>query len=52
VVKTISAVAREACADDSADGGKRFTKELEIQWKNTNYILSVMSAKVKNWVYK
>lgn len=52
VVKAISTVARNACADDLADGDSRFDEEIKTQQANTRCILTVISANAKNWVYK
>jgi len=52
VVKAISTVARNACADDLADGNSRFDEEMKTQQANTRCILTIISANAKNWVYK
>ncbi|XP_025203066.1 glycerol-3-phosphate acyltransferase 1, mitochondrial isoform X1 [Melanaphis sacchari] len=52
VVKTINIVANNACADDLAVDDSRFYEELRAQQANARRILTVISANVKNWVYK
>lgn len=52
MVKSITAAARNACADDVTDGDSRFEQEMRTQQLNTKCMLTVMSANVKNWVYK
>lgn len=51
-MKVIKTIAREACDDNSADSERRFNEEMKTQQENTIRILTVMRAKVKNWVYK
>lgn len=50
--KAIVAAARNACAEDAVVGDSRFDEEMKTQQANTKRILTVMSANVKNWVYK
>lgn len=54
MIKAISEAARKACTDKKVmDGGeKSFDDELKIQRKNTENMLMVISANIKNWVYK
>lgn len=52
VIKAIEMAAREACNKNPTDDEDRFNEEIKIQQKNAICILTVMSAKVKNWVYK
>ncbi|KAL4149450.1 hypothetical protein QTP88_003400 [Uroleucon formosanum] len=52
VEKAIVAAARNACAEDAVVGDSRFDEEMKTQQANTKRILTVMSANVKNWVYK
>lgn len=43
-----------ASADDitTVDRDSKYSKEFKIQQEKTKRILTVMSANVKNWVYK
>lgn len=50
--KAIAAAARNACAEDAVVGDSRFDEEMKTQQANTRRILTVISANVKNWVYK
>jgi len=52
VKKAITAAARNACAEDAVVGDSRFDEEIKTQQANTRRILTVISANVKNWVYK
>lgn len=52
MLKAIETAAHEACNKNSVDEEGQFNKEMKIQKENTICILKVMSAKVKNWVYK
>lgn len=52
VEKAITAAARNACADDAVVGDGSFDEEMRTQRANTKRILTVISANVKNWVYK
>lgn len=51
-MKGIKNIALEECDDNSADSERRINKEMKTQLENTIRILTVMRAKVKNWVYK
>lgn len=50
--KAIAAATRDACAGDAVVGNSRFDEEMRTQQANTRRILTVISANVKNWVYK
>lgn len=50
--RAIAAAARNACADDAVVGDSRFDEEMRTQQANTRRILTIISANVKNWVYK
>ncbi|XP_022173907.1 glycerol-3-phosphate acyltransferase 1, mitochondrial isoform X3 [Myzus persicae] len=52
VKRAIAAAARNACADDAVVGDSRFDEEMRTQQANTRRILTIISANVKNWVYK
>ncbi|XP_003247305.1 glycerol-3-phosphate acyltransferase 1, mitochondrial isoform X2 [Acyrthosiphon pisum] len=52
VEKAIAAAARNACSEDAVVGDSRFDEEMKTQQANTRRILTVISANVKNWVYK
>jgi len=52
VEKAIAVAARDACAGDAVVGDSRFDEEMRTQQANTRRILTVISANVKNWVYK
>ncbi|CAI6369617.1 unnamed protein product [Macrosiphum euphorbiae] len=52
VEKAIAAAARNACAEDAVVGDSRLDEEMKTQQANTRRILTVISANVKNWVYK
>ncbi|XP_015367748.1 PREDICTED: glycerol-3-phosphate acyltransferase 1, mitochondrial-like isoform X2 [Diuraphis noxia] len=52
VEKAIAAAARDACSGDAVVGDSRFDEEMRTQQANTRRILTVISANVKNWVYK
>lgn len=54
MIKAISEAAHKACIDKiTTDVGENcFAEEMKIQQKNTEHMLTIMSAKIKNWVYK
>jgi len=54
VVKAINEAAHEACANDvmTEDGERCFLNEIKKQQENTECMLAVISANVKNWAYK
>lgn len=54
MIRTINETARKACIDKkTTDGGEsRFMEQMQILQKNTKHMLTVMSANIKNWVYK
>lgn len=54
VVKAIEIAAHKVITDDdeATDKDGRFEEEMKIQREKTKMILSVMSANIKNWVYK
>jgi len=52
VEKAIVAAAHNACAENAVVGDSRFDEEMKTQQANTRRILTIISANVKNWVYK
>jgi len=54
VVKAINEAAHEACANNviTEDEERYFLNEVKKQRENTEHILTVISADVKNWAYK
>lgn len=54
MIKAISVAAHKACTDQAAtdDDKSRLAEQMHIQQNNAKHILAVMSANIKNWIYK